>query len=96
MNGNAISNALPEEAAVGTKLYSLDKYEVIVVRLDDADAHGGALTCYGVFNTDTGIREAEFRGYPHAMTFCRRLQDQWQEVLEAEAEEEELRSLAVN
>ena len=58
---------------VGTHVFSTEDYEVRVASVTDAETKE-SIFVYGLYNTATGIREAELRALTTAMVWCTKVQ----------------------
>ena len=75
-------NEVPVPTA-GVCVYETDSYAAIITTITEES--GNELVVYGIFNTETDVREAELRGLPHAMQWCEQLQEQLDGQRKAEA-----------
>ena len=64
---------------LGKVVYENARYIVKIVRVDDSNLADYPVDMYGVFNVDTGIREAELRTFAHAVQWA----DQLNEAVDA-------------
>ena len=65
---------------LGKVVYTTSNYEVRVTTIRESGSDTD-LEVYGVFNTNTGVREAELRGYPHALKWADNLEIQISEMI---------------
>lgn len=70
------------EVVLNRRVYSTDNYDVCLCTITEAES-GNELTVYGIFNREYGVREAEVRGYPHALKWA----DSLQKMIDDEAAE---------
>jgi len=59
---------------VGKVLYLTNDYAVQICVIIDAETKQD-LIVYGIINVTTGVREAELRGYGHAVTWADKMQE---------------------
>jgi hypothetical protein len=68
---------------VGTHVFSTQDYEVRVASVTDAETKE-AIFVYGLYNTATGVREAELRALTTAMVWCTKVQSDLNDQRKAE------------
>jgi hypothetical protein len=64
----------------GKVVYTTTNYEVRVTTIKESGSDAD-LEVYGIFNINTGVREAELRGYPHALKWADNLEIQISEMI---------------
>jgi hypothetical protein len=74
---------------LGKVLYSTNDYAVRIDEIIDAESKQ-PLLIYAIISTETGVREAELRGYANAIQWSHKMQHTMNEVRETEAQEQEL------
>ena len=70
---------MTNEVQLDKVVYSTSNYEVRVCFITEPES-GNELDVYGIFNLETGVREAELRGYPHSIKWCDNLQKSLDEI----------------
>jgi hypothetical protein len=71
-------------------LYSSEFYEVAITTITEES--GNELVVYGVFNKETGVREAELRGYAHAIQWANTLSEQITKVFTETSSEDAIKN----
>lgn len=90
-NNNVVFNPEP---TVGAVIASSADFMVVISTMPSEDED---LIVYGVYNTDTEVREAETRTYYGAVSIMRQLQDQMDDLnAEAEIETDMAEALGVS
>lgn len=77
------------EPTIGRIVFELNNYLVQIISINDPETKQ-SLTVYGVINKDTGVREAELRGFIPAVGLCSQIQKGSDEMREKLNKTEEL------
>lgn len=91
MNKSAQGSGV-QEPVIGQRIYGTSAYEVRVATIIEQQS-GQELVVYGIFHNVTGVREAELRGYPHAIKWCDQLQEQVDQLFRERAQASSERSV---
>lgn len=76
-----------KEAVVGRIVHETPSFVVRIDEMEDPET-GKALLVYGIVNKETGLREAELRGFTGAVAWTNKLQHDMNELIEVQRQEE--------
>ena len=76
-----VDNVITFAPEVGKVLHLTNDYAVQICIITDAETKQD-LTVYGIINTGTGVREAELRGFHHAIQWANKMQSETNKLTE--------------
>jgi len=79
------------EVSIGEVLHTTDDYAVRIDEIIDPETKL-PMVIYAIVSTETGVREAELRGYANAIQWANKMQGVRNEVRETEMHVEQLRA----